>query len=44
MLHHHALRALAHPVFDPERQLQQVPAWQPDRLVTAKLSVNIGME
>jgi hypothetical protein len=43
-MHHHAANALAHPVYDPERQLGALKAWSPERLVTAKLSVNIGME
>jgi hypothetical protein len=36
--------ALAHPVFDPERQIIEGHYWSPDRLVSACLTVNIGME
>jgi len=36
--------ALAHPVFDPERQIIQGHYWAPERWVTACLTVNIGME
>lgn len=40
----HAMYALAHPVFDPERQITRGHFWVPERLVTAGLTVNIGME
>lgn len=36
--------ALAHPVFDPQRQIIRGHNWIADRLVTACLTVNIGME
>jgi hypothetical protein len=36
--------ALAHPVFDPERQIIQGHSWSPVRYVSACLTVNIGME
>ncbi len=36
--------ALAHPVFDPERQIIKGHYWVADRTVTACLTVNIGME
>jgi hypothetical protein len=44
MMHRQATYALAHPVFDPERQITRLNFWQADRLVTAGLTVNIGME
>lgn len=40
----HVEYALAHPVFDPERQITKEFFWQPDRSVSAGLTVNIGME
>lgn len=40
----HAEFALAHPVFDPERQIVKGHHWRPERLVSAGLTVNIGME
>jgi hypothetical protein len=36
--------ALAHPVFDPERQILPEHTTMVDRLVSACLTVNIGME
>lgn len=36
--------ALAHPVYDPERQIVNGHHWRVERLVTAGLTVNIGME
>ena len=36
--------ALANPVFDPERQIVRGHHWFAERLVTAGLTVNIGME
>ena len=39
-----ALYAMAHPVFDPERQITGKHYWQADRDVTACMTVNIGME
>lgn len=36
--------ALAHPVFDPERQVVTGHYWVADRSVSACLTVNIGEE
>lgn len=36
--------ALAHPVFDPERQITTGHYWAADRDISACLTVNIGME
>ena len=36
--------ALAHPVFDPERQITKGHSWWEAPLVSALLTVNIGME
>jgi len=36
--------ALAHPVFDPVRQIVRGHFWVVERLVSACLTVNIGME
>ena len=36
--------ALAHPVFDPERQIIAGHYWPEERGVSACLTVNIGME
>ena len=36
--------ALAHPVFDPERQITAEFFWRPAHEVSAGLTVNIGME
>jgi hypothetical protein len=36
--------ALAHPVFDPERQIVAGHSWKVARTVSACLTVNIGME
>lgn len=36
--------ALAHPVFDPARQIVSGHSWMADRTVSALLTVNIGME
>lgn len=43
-MHRQAVFALAHPVFDPESQIVPEHHWIADRLVTAGLTVNIGME
>jgi hypothetical protein len=43
-MHKQAVFALAHPVFDPERQITRGNFWLPERLVSAGLTVNIGME
>ena len=40
----HAMFALAHPVFDPERQIITGHYWPEERGVSACLTVNIGME
>lgn len=36
--------ALAHPVFDPAKQILRGHSWRPEQHVTACLTVNIGME
>lgn len=36
--------ALAHPVFDPERQIVSGHYWRAGDTVSAGLTVNIGME
>jgi hypothetical protein len=36
--------ALAHPVFDPKRQIVRGHYWKAASAVTACLTVNIGME
>lgn len=38
------LLALAHPVFDPIRQMRQDFTWVVERHVSGSLSCNIGME
>lgn len=38
------LFALAHPVFDPERQIVTGHYWRVDQRLSACLTVNIGME
>jgi len=43
-LDRHALFALAHPVFDPQRQIIHGHFWMPAKGITAGLTVNIGME
>ena len=43
-MHKHAMYALAHPVFYPETQITRKNFWNPDRLVSAGLTVNIGEE
>ena len=43
-MNHHATFALAHPVFDPERQIIAGHYWPEERGVSACLTVNIGME
>lgn len=40
----HAMFALAHPVYDPETQIVRGHHWVEERLVSAGLTVNIGME
>lgn len=47
MLHRQAAYALAHPVFDPTRDIVMSPGghrWSPAPDVTAVLTVNIGEE
>ena len=39
----HARYALAHPVFDPDRQITMGHFWAYNFRVTAGLTVNIGM-
>lgn len=43
-MNQHVAFALAHPVFDPQRQIVPGHFWLPERLVSAGLTVNIGME
>ena len=43
-MHMQAAFALAHPVFDPERQIIDGHSWRAERDITACLTVNIGME
>lgn len=40
----HALFALAHPVYDPMMQIVAGHHWVEERLISAGLTVNIGME
>jgi hypothetical protein len=40
----HALYALGHPVYDPERQITSGNYWEVERDVSACLTVNIGQE
>lgn len=44
MIHPQARYALAHPVFDPVRQIVPGHFWHPERHISAGLTVNIGME
>ena len=43
-MHKQVAFALAHPVFDPERQIIPGHFWWPERGVSAGLTCNIGME
>lgn len=43
MLDAHARYALAHPVFDPDRQITMGHGWAVERDVSAMLTCNIGM-
>jgi len=43
-MHRQVAYALAHPVFDPERQIVRGHFWQPESHILAGLTVNIGME
>jgi hypothetical protein len=42
-MNQHANYALAHPVFDPDREITTVHGWRQGRL-SFVLTVNIGME
>lgn len=44
MFDRHALFALAHPVYDPEREIVPGHFWLVERDVSAGLTVNIGQE
>lgn len=44
MMDAHARFALAHPVYDPERQIIADHFWRSDRETSACLTVNLGME
>ena len=45
MMNIHAQIALSHPVFNPETQMgAREFFWRPDRLISAGLTCNIGME
>lgn len=43
-MHVHARFALAHPVYDPERQIIGGHYWLEERDLSACLTVNLGME
>jgi hypothetical protein len=43
-MHQQVAIALAAPVFDPERQITGAFFWYPERLISAGLTCNIGME
>ncbi len=43
-MHRHVEIALADPVFDPDRQITAKYFWNPERLISAGLTCNIGME
>jgi hypothetical protein len=43
-MHKQAVYALAHPVFDPARQISRANYWTAEPGVSACLTVNIGME
>lgn len=43
-MHKQAQFALAHPVFDPVRQIVTGHFWQVDNKWSAGLTINIGME
>jgi hypothetical protein len=43
-MHRQVIYALAHPVFDPDLQITPGHFWYAERLITAGLTVNIGME
>jgi hypothetical protein len=44
MSHSQAAFALAHPVYDPERQIVAGHFWMVEPRISAGLTVNIGME
>jgi hypothetical protein len=44
MMNQHVEIALAHPVFDPERQIIQSMFWRAEPRITLGLTCNIGME
>jgi len=44
MMDVHAVYALAHPVFDPTREIARGHYWLAEHNVSACLTVNIGME
>jgi hypothetical protein len=44
IMHRQVAWALAHPVFDPERQITGGHFWQAKTRISAGLTVNIGME
>lgn len=44
MYHPHANFALAHPVFDPDRQILSGHSWMHELPISACMTVNIGME
>jgi hypothetical protein len=43
-MHAHAAFALAHPVYDPERDMLRGHGWRPTPRTSAMLTVNIGQE
>ncbi len=43
-MHKQAMYALAHPVFDPDKQITRENFWLVERDVSCGLTVNIGME
>jgi hypothetical protein len=44
MMNQHVEIALAHPVFDPERQINQSFFWRAEPRISLGLTCNIGME
>lgn len=44
MMKQHVEHALAHPVFDPMKQIIPGHTWLVERFVSATMTVNIGME
>lgn len=43
-MHRQALYALGTPVYDPDKEINTRHFWEPQRWITAGLTVNIGME